>query len=289
MKFELFLLLLLKLPFLQLLFFYSQIDAAAVDSSGVVVVVALNQQPTADNLHSRDDDNRPLGSSLVGSFLKFAGFAQQERSAPSSEYEEEEEEEEEGVKVSQVSEEQPDGSDDNEYDPLFMIKERKRRRASDNNSNNNNNELANLLMDNSSAFLLESDKFFKGSESQATDAVSSSHFMSTGLFAKLVIGFFLYSLTIWTIIGNILVCVIVATNKQLKQGGMSNILIGNLALSDLLLGLTVLPFSATLSTFKTWLFGRVLCDLWLSIDVLCSTASIWGLLVVFFLIHSFVD
>jgi len=100
------------------------------------------------------------------------------------------------------------------------------------------------------------------------------------LMTKIIIGFLLYSLTIWTIIGNILVCVALFTNKQLKQGGMSNYLIGNLALSDLLLGLTVLPFSATLSTFKTWPFGSILCELWLSIDVLCSTASIWGLLVI---------
>jgi hypothetical protein len=97
---------------------------------------------------------------------------------------------------------------------------------------------------------------------------------------KIFTGFLLYSLTVWTVIGNIMVCIALFTNKQLKQGGMSNYLIGNLALSDLLLGLTVLPFSATLSTFKTWPFGSVLCELWLSIDVLCSTASIWGLLVI---------
>lgn len=103
---------------------------------------------------------------------------------------------------------------------------------------------------------------------------------STSQLSRYITGFFLYSLTIWTIIGNIFVCIAIATNRQLKQGGMSNFLIGNLALSDLLLGLTVLPFSATLSTFKVWLFGKVLCDLWLSIDVLCSTASIWGLLVI---------
>jgi hypothetical protein len=100
------------------------------------------------------------------------------------------------------------------------------------------------------------------------------------LMTKIFTGFLLYSLTVWTVIGNIMVCIALFTNKQLKQGGMSNYLIGNLALSDLLLGLTVLPFSATLSTFKTWPFGSVLCELWLSIDVLCSTASIWGLLVI---------
>ena len=103
---------------------------------------------------------------------------------------------------------------------------------------------------------------------------------SSSELSRYITGFFLYSLTIWTIIGNIFVCIAIATNRQLKQGGMSNFLIGNLALSDLLLGLTVLPFSATLSTFKEWLFGKALCDLWLSIDVLCSTASIWGLVVI---------
>ena len=102
----------------------------------------------------------------------------------------------------------------------------------------------------------------------------------SSIMSKILIGIILYSLTIWTIIGNIFVWIALFTNKQLKQGGMSNYLIGNLALSDLLLGLTVLPFSATFSTLKNWVFGRYLCDIWLSIDVLCCTASIWGLLVI---------
>lgn len=101
-------------------------------------------------------------------------------------------------------------------------------------------------------FISDTEKFFTKSEYQ-------SDLSLTSLLGKLFIGFVLYSLTIWTIIGNIIVCVIVVTNRQLKQGGMSNFLIGNLALSDLLLGLTVLPFSATLSTFKTWLFGNFSC------------------------------
>ena len=100
------------------------------------------------------------------------------------------------------------------------------------------------------------------------------------IITQIFIGILLYSLTIWTIIGNIFVWIALFTNRQLKQGGMSNYLIGNLALSDLLLGLTVLPFSATSSTLKNWVFGSFLCDVWLSIDVLCCTASIWGLLVI---------
>jgi len=61
----------------------------------------------------------------------------------------------------------------------------------------------------------------------------------TSLLGTIFIGTILYSLTLWTVLGNILVVIALFTNKKLKQGGMSNYLIGNLAISDLLLGITV--------------------------------------------------
>jgi hypothetical protein len=40
-----------------------------------------------------------------------------------------------------------------------------------------------------------------------------------------------------------------------------------------------LPFSGTLEIFHgQWLFGRTFCHIWLAIDVLCCTASIYGLM-----------
>ena len=97
---------------------------------------------------------------------------------------------------------------------------------------------------------------------------------------QILTGIVLYFLTFWTIIGNIFILIAISTNKKLKKNGTSNILIGNLAFSDLLLGLTVLPFSATADTFKKWFFGEIICEIWLSLDVLCCTASIWGLLMI---------
>ncbi|CAF0820873.1 unnamed protein product [Didymodactylos carnosus] len=99
-------------------------------------------------------------------------------------------------------------------------------------------------------------------------------------FIPLLIGIILFTITIWTIIGNILVILAFLFDKQIRQGGMSNYLIINLAVSDLLLGIAVLPLSASYSTLKLWYFGRFLCEMWLAIDVLCSTASIWGLLMI---------
>ena len=63
---------------------------------------------------------------------------------------------------------------------------------------------------------------------------------------------------------------------------MSNCLIGNLAVSDLLLAVTVLPISVTNDLLGYWVFGRTMCTVWLSIDVLYCTASIWGLCTIAF-------
>ncbi len=107
----------------------------------------------------------------------------------------------------------------------------------------------------------------------------TNRFNSTNI-EKILTGLILYSLTLWTFMGNLFILIAVTTNKQLKQNGTSNMLIGNLALSDLLLSLTVMPLSATFITFKHWFFGQITCQIWMSFDVLCSTASIWGLLVI---------
>ncbi|CAF0957130.1 unnamed protein product [Rotaria sordida] len=111
---------------------------------------------------------------------------------------------------------------------------------------------------------------------------NSSYSSSSPMFISIFIGIILFTITIWTIIGNILVIIAFIIDKQIRQGGMSNYLIINLAISDLLLGIAVLPFSASYSTFGIWYFGKFLCEIWLAIDVLCSTASIWGLLMIAF-------
>jgi len=41
-----------------------------------------------------------------------------------------------------------------------------------------------------------------------------------------------------------------------------------------------LPLSAAYECLGQWLFGRVVCDAWLVVDVLYCTASIWNLCVI---------
>ncbi|VDM77157.1 unnamed protein product [Strongylus vulgaris] len=56
--------------------------------------------------------------------------------------------------------------------------------------------------------------------------------------------------------------------------------VGNLAFSDLCLGLIVLPLSSVYAVAGEWVFPDALCEVFVSADILCSTASIWNLSIV---------
>ncbi|XP_022256086.1 alpha-1A adrenergic receptor-like [Limulus polyphemus] len=81
-----------------------------------------------------------------------------------------------------------------------------------------------------------------------------------------------------TVCGNMLVLMAVFIFSHLRTA--TNYFIVNLALADLLLGLTVLPFSASLELLKQWHFGEEFCTVWAATDVLCCTASIVSLCVI---------
>ncbi|XP_066446578.1 alpha-1B adrenergic receptor [Eleutherodactylus coqui] len=91
----------------------------------------------------------------------------------------------------------------------------------------------------------------------------------------MLLGFTLGAFICVAIVGNIMVIISVVTNRQLRIP--TNYLIVNLAIADLLLSTTVLPFSATLEIADQWVFGRIFCDIWAAMDVLCCTASIFSL------------
>lgn len=80
------------------------------------------------------------------------------------------------------------------------------------------------------------------------------------------------------IVGNILVILSVVCNKHLQT--VTNFFIVNLAMADLLLSIIVLPFSASLEVLGCWVFGRVFCNIWAAVDVLCCTASILSLCII---------
>ncbi|OQR67270.1 alpha-1A adrenergic receptor-like [Tropilaelaps mercedesae] len=92
-------------------------------------------------------------------------------------------------------------------------------------------------------------------------------------------GAILLLIILLTITGNLLVLVAIFMNPSLRT--TTNYFIVNLAIADLLLGASVLPFSATLELLdKQWYFGQIFCNVWAATDVLCCTASINSLCVI---------
>ncbi|XP_003702699.1 putative G-protein coupled receptor No18 [Megachile rotundata] len=88
-----------------------------------------------------------------------------------------------------------------------------------------------------------------------------------GLFTMLIIV---------TIVGNTLVIAAVITTRRLRS--VTNCFVSSLAAADLLVGLAVMPPAVLLQlTGGTWELGEVLCDSWVSLDILLCTASILSL------------
>ncbi|CAF3874251.1 unnamed protein product, partial [Rotaria sordida] len=84
------------------------------------------------------------------------------------------------------------------------------------------------------------------------------------LFQKILLGFLLFSLSIFTIFGNLLVLYAIGTEKRLRA--VSNLFILSLAFADLIVGIFVMPLSAANIMIGQWPFSFVLCQIWLSTD-----------------------
>ncbi|XP_053341553.1 trace amine-associated receptor 13c-like [Clarias gariepinus] len=90
----------------------------------------------------------------------------------------------------------------------------------------------------------------------------------------------LYSLLLFamiiTVLGNSVVIISIAHFKQLHTP--TNILVMSLALVDLLLGITVMPFSMIRSVDGCWYFGKDFCLLHSTFDMFLTGASIFHLI-----------
>lgn len=87
--------------------------------------------------------------------------------------------------------------------------------------------------------------------------------------------FTLSIITMVTIVGNVLVILSVFTYKPLRI--VQNFFIVSLAVADLTVAILVMPLNVVYTILGRWIFGLPLCEMWLTCDVLCCTASILNL------------
>jgi hypothetical protein len=74
------------------------------------------------------------------------------------------------------------------------------------------------------------------------------------------------------IFGNLLVIVSVMRHRKLRI--ITNYFVVSLALADMLVAMVAMTFNASVQLTGRWMFGYFMCDVWNSLDVYFSTASI---------------
>ncbi|NXY33391.1 HRH1 protein, partial [Pomatorhinus ruficollis] len=92
-----------------------------------------------------------------------------------------------------------------------------------------------------------------------------------------VLGLFLGSISLTTIVMNILVLCAVRTEKKLQTVG--NLYIVSLSIADLIVGAAVMPLNIVDLLSPRWPLGLAACLFWLSMDYVASTASIFNLFI----------
>lgn len=104
-------------------------------------------------------------------------------------------------------------------------------------------------------------------------SIENPHPDWTDLLILIVKGFIFVTIILSAVLGNALVIISVHRHRKLRV--ITNYYVVSLAMADMLVALCAMTFNASVElTEGKWLFGYFMCDVWNSLDVYFSTASI---------------
>ncbi|XP_030051484.1 5-hydroxytryptamine receptor 1B [Microcaecilia unicolor] len=95
---------------------------------------------------------------------------------------------------------------------------------------------------------------------------------------QIILTIILAVITLATVLSNAFVIATVYQTRKLHTP--ANYLIASLAFTDLLVAILVMPISTMYTVTGKWTLGQVVCDVWLSSDITCCSASILHLCVI---------
>ena len=110
------------------------------------------------------------------------------------------------------------------------------------------------------------------------DSLANNHTLTLhDRFHNALLGVILGLLSLLTVIMNLLVLYAVKREKSLHTVG--NLYIVSLSVADLIVGTTVMPLNLVYLLEDEWKLGRAVCQFWLIMDYVASTASIFSLFI----------
>ncbi|KAG9340118.1 hypothetical protein JZ751_022044, partial [Albula glossodonta] len=97
-------------------------------------------------------------------------------------------------------------------------------------------------------------------------------------YVMVILAVLMVTLVVVVVVGNALVILAFIVDKSLRN--QSNYFFLNLAISDFLVGAFCIPVYIPYILTGHWMFGRGLCKLWLVIDYLLCTASVFNIVLI---------